>query len=117
MTATIGETLITRILFPLFRFQIVRSIFIRMSEEPMSFKRGAFIVFEGIDRCGKSTQTKLLHKFLNDNGHKCVLMRFPSKSHWLLRFRNVIYPISLPLPLVNKNVLNSILLKKDKMST
>ena len=39
-------------------------------------KRGAFVVFEGIDRCGKSTQAKKLVDFLN-NRLPTKLYRFP----------------------------------------
>ena len=39
--------------------------------------RGAFIVFEGIDRCGKTTQSKRLVDALVGSGHKAVHMRFP----------------------------------------
>jgi dTMP kinase len=40
-------------------------------------KRGTFMVFEGIDRCGKSTQSKLLTDALNEQGKKTIHMRFP----------------------------------------
>ena len=35
-----------------------------------------FIVFEGIDRCGKTTQSKLLHGAIDNS----VLMRFPNRT-------------------------------------
>ena len=40
-------------------------------------KRGAFIVFEGVDRCGKTTQANMLVKALNEGGNPAVFMRFP----------------------------------------
>ena len=40
-------------------------------------KRGAFLVFEGVDRCDKTTQTKLLVEKLKQDGRKVELMRFP----------------------------------------
>lgn len=43
-------------------------------------RRGAFIVFEGIDRCGKTTQTGLLVKHLVQLGLAAVVMRFPDRS-------------------------------------
>ena len=45
-------------------------------------KRGAFLVFEGVDRCGKTTQTKLLVEKLKQNGKKVELMRFPGKRRF-----------------------------------
>lgn len=39
--------------------------------------RGRLIVFEGLDRAGKSTQCEHLVKALQDHGHKVKHMRFP----------------------------------------
>jgi hypothetical protein len=39
--------------------------------------RGAFILFEGVDRCGKTTQANKLVEALCAAGQKAVLMRFP----------------------------------------
>lgn len=40
--------------------------------------RGTFIVFEGLDRCGKSTQSKMLHDYLNETKTcEAMLVRFP----------------------------------------
>eukprot|EP00954_Amorphochlora_amoebiformis_P021882 1349283-Amorphochlora_amoeboformis.AAC.1 len=43
-------------------------------------KRGAFILFEGIDRCGKTTQSKLLVETLKKNGVRAQHMRFPDRN-------------------------------------
>jgi len=42
--------------------------------------RGAFVVFEGVDRCGKTTQTALLVKRLVAAGLAATLMRFPDRT-------------------------------------
>ncbi len=39
--------------------------------------KGKFIVFEGGDKSGKSTQIKLLQKYLKKKGHKVLLTREP----------------------------------------
>ncbi|KAH8307226.1 hypothetical protein KR044_007966 [Drosophila immigrans] len=46
----------------------------------MSLSRGAFIVFEGLDRTGKTSQTRLLYKLLTDKGIKAKLIHFPERS-------------------------------------
>jgi dTMP kinase len=43
-------------------------------------RRGAFIVFEGVDRCGKTTQVALLVKHLMSLGLAAVAMNFPDRS-------------------------------------
>eukprot|EP00339_Tiarina_fusa_P007103 CAMPEP_0117071170 /NCGR_PEP_ID=MMETSP0472-20121206/50006_1 /TAXON_ID=693140 ORGANISM="Tiarina fusus, Strain LIS" /NCGR_SAMPLE_ID=MMETSP0472 /ASSEMBLY_ACC=CAM_ASM_000603 /LENGTH=88 /DNA_ID=CAMNT_0004794583 /DNA_START=8 /DNA_END=270 /DNA_ORIENTATION=+ len=43
-------------------------------------KRGAFIVFEGVDRCGKTTQVGLLVKHLVQLGIAAIAMRFPDRT-------------------------------------
>lgn len=39
--------------------------------------KGKFITFEGIEACGKTTQIKLLDKYLSQKGYKTVLTREP----------------------------------------
>lgn len=45
-------------------------------------KRGAFILFEGIDRCGKSSQAAMLSKYLTDSSacKSNELIRFPDRT-------------------------------------
>jgi dTMP kinase len=43
-------------------------------------KRGTFIVLEGVDRCGKTTQASLLVKHLIGIGLATVAMRFPDRT-------------------------------------
>ncbi|POS74702.1 thymidylate kinase [Diaporthe helianthi] len=42
--------------------------------------RGAFIVLEGLDRSGKTTQVKLLERRLVEAGRRVQLMRFPDRT-------------------------------------
>lgn len=43
----------------------------------MMNKRGLLVVFEGLDRSGKSTQARKLIESLTSQGHKAKFMRFP----------------------------------------
>ena len=43
-------------------------------------KRGCFILFEGVDRCGKTTQAKRLVETLTQRGQPTVFMRFPDRE-------------------------------------
>ncbi|KAH9909590.1 thymidylate kinase-domain-containing protein [Xylariomycetidae sp. FL2044] len=42
--------------------------------------RGAFIVFEGMDRAGKTTQAKLLQQRCIESGRNVTFMRFPDRT-------------------------------------
>lgn len=50
--------------------------------------RGAFILFEGVDRCGKTTQANLLVDSLKEAGHDTCFMRFPGEN---LRYHIISY--------------------------
>lgn len=43
-------------------------------------KRGAFIVLEGLDRSGKTTQVKLLEERFAKEGRRVHVMSFPGMS-------------------------------------
>ncbi|XP_029825426.3 thymidylate kinase [Ixodes scapularis] len=45
-----------------------------------SIQRGLFVVFEGCDRTGKTTQIKLLSESLSKLGHKTETIAFPNRS-------------------------------------
>lgn len=49
-----------------------------------------FITFEGVEGSGKSTQSKLLAKILEENGHKVALTREPGWGHLGELIRKVI---------------------------
>lgn len=46
----------------------------------MAARRGALIVLEGVDRAGKSTQSRKLVDALCAAGHRAELLRFPDRS-------------------------------------
>ena len=49
----------------------------------MKKERGLLIVFEGLDRCGKSTQTRLLSEHLLANNYDSKLVQFPDRGTML----------------------------------
>ncbi len=54
------------------------------------YKNKAYlIVFEGIDGSGKSTLSKLLKKFLENNNYDVVLLREPSNSKYGKKIREI----------------------------
>ena len=42
--------------------------------------RGLFVLFEGVDRCGKSTQARRLVDRLVRSGQPATLLRFPDRD-------------------------------------
>eukprot|EP00985_Skeletonema_marinoi_P030101 scaffold30524_cov88-Skeletonema_marinoi.AAC.1 len=51
-----------------------------MITTPGSPKRGAFILLEGVDRCGKTTQVSLLTRHLLNLSLATVAYRFPDRT-------------------------------------
>ena len=52
----------------------------RPTRKPMAQGRGAFIVLEGLDRSGKTTQTAKLVEKIESLGKPCKLIKFPGLS-------------------------------------
>lgn len=69
--------------FGVFSEQVIICLHLRVYDARLStttttdMARGAFIVLEGLDRSGKSTQVDRLIKRLNDSGRKARLQKFP----------------------------------------
>ena len=51
---------------------------------------GLFITVEGIDGCGKSTQTKLIYDYLVNKGYKAVYTREPGGTFTAEKLRGII---------------------------
>lgn len=49
------------------------------AESSTASRRGAFIVLEGLDRSGKSTQVARLVEKLEQNGKRAHLQKFPGE--------------------------------------
>lgn len=52
--------------------------------------KGKFIVFEGPDRCGKSTQANMLNKYLTDLGFDVVITREPGGDNVAEEIRRIL---------------------------
>jgi len=76
----IPELLITKIALILFLIFSVNSFSLDPRPIP-DMSRGAFLLFEGVDRCGKTTQANMLTEFLKTklNG-KVEFIRFPDRT-------------------------------------
>ena len=46
----------------------------------MTQKRGKYILFEGPDKCGKTTQSAFLHGYFNQTGIKHLPVREPGDT-------------------------------------
>ncbi|XP_037763999.1 thymidylate kinase isoform X1 [Chelonia mydas] len=46
----------------------------------MACRRGALVVLEGVDRTGKTTQSRRLVEALRESGHLAELLRFPDRT-------------------------------------
>lgn len=53
-------------------------------------KKGIFITFEGADGCGKTTQIKLLDKYLKNKGYSTLLTREPGAKGLGEKFREIL---------------------------
>ncbi|KAI3463084.1 hypothetical protein Pfo_019747 [Paulownia fortunei] len=53
---------------------------IHMESSDKSYSRGALIVLEGLDRCGKTSQCGRLLSYLEELGHAVELWRFPDRN-------------------------------------
>ena len=47
-------------------------------ENKTANKKGKLIIIEGVDGCGKKTQTSLLYENLKNLGYKCKKISFPN---------------------------------------
>lgn len=56
----------------------------------MDRERGLFIVLEGIDNCGKTTQSELLASSLEKSGHQVILSREPGGTEDGERIRGIL---------------------------
>lgn len=54
--------------------------------------RGAFIVIEGLDRAGKTTQVKKLCDALYEGGHNVKTLRFPGMYLLHVAYSSISYP-------------------------
>ncbi|MBN1533681.1 MAG: dTMP kinase [Spirochaetes bacterium] len=60
--------------------------------------RSLFIVFEGIDGSGKSTQARRCHQHIADAGIETILLSEPSAGEWGSRIRTFLTSPTAPAP-------------------
>ncbi|MHB8156686.1 MAG: dTMP kinase [Desulfocucumaceae bacterium] len=60
-------------------------------------KKGLFVVFEGIDGAGKTTQVALLAKYLGEKGHRVMVTRDPGGTPLGEELRNVLLHSAFPI--------------------
>jgi dTMP kinase len=53
-------------------------------------KEGFFIVFEGPDGSGKSTQAEMLYNTLSDEGYRCIITQEPGGTHEGKKMREIL---------------------------
>lgn len=44
-------------------------------------RRGAFVVVEGLDRSGKTTQAEIMRRRIQEGGREVVCIKFPGEFH------------------------------------
>jgi len=52
--------------------------------------RGLFVTFEGIEGCGKTTQARLLHRYLKSQGVPCLLTKEPGGTKRARSLRTIL---------------------------
>jgi dTMP kinase len=72
-----------------------------------TMKVSKFIVFEGVDGCGKSTQIQLLAKQLRNLGHEVLITREPGGTKTAEQIRSVLKQPAEPLDLTTELLLFS----------
>lgn len=66
-----------------------------MSKTALERIRGKFVVFDGVDGCGKTTQVRLLAEALREAGHRCVEAKDPGGTEIGNRIRHVLLDYDL----------------------
>jgi len=56
----------------------------------MNHDRGRFILFEGIDGAGKSTQCEMLYRFALEKDINCIKLFEPTEGEWGIKIRKML---------------------------
>jgi len=65
------------------------------ADDKQTVQRGLFITFEGVEGCGKSTQTELVAKWCRERGRDCVVTREPGGTPLGEHVRDVVLDAGL----------------------